>query len=77
MSAGFTEKNSNKMLIINSLKILLIELCQKYDIPKNFIGHNVFDSNVDLFKGIVFRSNYHQESTDVSPAFDMEVLKNI
>jgi N-acetyl-anhydromuramyl-L-alanine amidase AmpD len=62
---------------MESLTDLLTKLCQKYDISKDFIGHNVFDENVDLFKGITFRSNYYQESTDVSPAFDMEILKNI
>lgn len=67
----YTEKQ------MKSLTELLIELCQTYNISKDFIGHNVFDENVDLFKGITFRSNYYQESTDVSPAFDMEVLKNI
>jgi hypothetical protein len=62
---------------MESLTDLLTKLSQKYDISKDFIGHNVFDENVDLFKGITFRSNYYQESTDVSPAFDMEILKNI
>jgi N-acetyl-anhydromuramyl-L-alanine amidase AmpD len=66
---------TNEQII--SLKNLVVKLCENYDISKNFIGHNVFDDNVDLFKGITFRSNYHQESTDVSPAFDMEILKNI
>ena len=61
----------------NALKELVIKICGEYKIPKNFIGHNVFDDNVDLFNGITFRSNYYQESTDVSPAFDMEILKNI
>lgn len=60
-----------------ALTKLVSELCQKYNINKDFVGHNVFDENIDLFKGITFRSNYYQESTDVSPAFDMEVLKNI
>ena len=62
---------------LESLKELIIKLCDDYNIPKNFIGHNTYDENVDLFKGITFRSNYHQESTDVSPAFDMNILKNI
>ena len=62
---------------IESLKELVSLLCESYNIPKKFIGHNVFDENIDLFKGITFRSNYYQESTDVSPAFDMEILKNI
>lgn len=64
-------------LQLESLKELIIKLCDDYNIPKNFIGHNTYDENTDLFKGITFRSNYHQESTDVSPAFDMNILKNI
>ena len=62
---------------LKSLTELISNLCQQYNISKDFVGHNVFDENVDLFKGITFRSNYYQESTDVSPAFDMEILKNI
>jgi len=62
---------------ISSLKYLIIKLCDDYNISKNFIGHNVYDENIDLFKGITFRSNYYQEVTDVSPAFDMTVLNNL
>ena len=62
---------------MNSLKELIVYLCEEYNISKNFIGHNVFDENIDLFKGITFRSNYYQESTDVSPAFDIEILKTL
>lgn len=60
-----------------SLKKLVIQLCDEYKIPKNFIGNNVYNEDIDLYKGITFRSNYSQESTDISPAFDMEILKNI
>jgi hypothetical protein len=62
---------------LNSLKGLVVELCEKNDVSKKFIGHNTFDENIDLYDGIVFKSNYNQESTDVSPAFDMEILKKI
>jgi len=62
---------------MESLKNLVNKLCEDYKISKNFIGHNVYDESVDLYKGVTFRSNYHQESTDVSPAFNMEVLKNL
>lgn len=62
---------------MESLKELVKFLCEEHKIPKNFIGHNVYDENVDLYKGITFRSNYYQESTDVSPAFDLEILKNL
>jgi len=72
---SYWEKYTNEQ--IKSLKTLIIKLCEEYKIPKNFIGHNVYDENVDLYKGITFRSNYNQESTDVSPAFDMEILKNL
>jgi len=62
---------------MDSLKELVSYLCDEYKVPKNFVGHNVFDENIDLFKGITFRSNYYQESTDVSPAFDIEILKTL
>lgn len=67
----YTEKQTE------SLVKLVFEICQKYNINKDFIGHNVLDENIDLFKGITFRSNYYQESTDVSPAFDVGKLINI
>ena len=38
--------------------------------------HQLFDEDIDIFKGITFRSNYYQELTDVSPAFDIEKLMN-
>jgi len=60
-----------------ALKNLILELCKTHNISKKFIGHNVFEDTVDLFNGIVFRSNYYQESTDISPAFDKEILKTI
>jgi len=62
---------------MTSLRDLIIKLCEDYKIDKKFIGHNVYDENIDLFKGITFRSNYYQELTDVSPAFDIETLNNI
>lgn len=72
---NYWDKYSQEQL--SALKIIINKLCEEYNIPKNFIGHNVYDENVDLYKGITFRSNYSQESTDVSPAFDMELLKNL
>lgn len=72
---SYWDRYSNEQM--KSLTDLISSLCQSYNITKDFVGHNVFDENVDLFKGITFRSNYYQESTDVSPAFDMEILKNI
>lgn len=62
---------------MESLRELVTKLCEEHNISKDFIGHNVYDENVDLFKGITFRSNYYQESTDVSPAFDLDLLKTL
>jgi len=72
---SYWDKYSQEQL--KSLRKLVVELCDDYNIPKNFIGHNVYDENVDLYKGIVFRSNYYQETTDVSPSFNFEYLQNL
>lgn len=60
---------------MESLKKLVSFLCDKFEIPKECIGNNVYDENVDIYKGVVFRSNYSQEIRDVSPAFDVGQLK--
>jgi hypothetical protein len=59
---------------IESLNYLVEYLCNEFDIEKKSIGHNVYDENVDLFRGITFRSNYYKDITDVSPAFEFEKL---
>lgn len=60
---------------IESLISLLKDLCEKFNIKNHVIDNNVYNENVDIFKGITFRSNYSQDFTDVSPAFDIENLK--
>lgn len=60
-----------------SLKFLVTSLCEQFNIPKQSIGSNVYDENVDIYNGITFRSNYSQEIRDVSPAFNMDILKNL
>lgn len=62
---------------MESLKFLVKKLCEEHYIPQNVIGYNVYDKNIDLHQGITFRSNYHEELTDVSPAFNIEALKNL
>lgn len=58
-----------------SLKKLTDHLCQDFSIKNKIIDNNVYDEDVDLFKGITFRSNYDKELTDVSPAFEIEKIK--
>ena len=60
---------------MESLKKLVSFLCDKFEIPKECIGNNVYDENVDIYKGVAFRSNYSQEIRDISPAFDVGQLK--
>jgi len=72
---AFWVKYSNEQL--SSLIYLLNELCNEFGIPKEIIPHNVYDEDVDLFKGIVFKSNYIQECCDINPTFNIDEFKNI
>ena len=45
-----------------------------FKIPKEIIGNNTYNEDVDIFKGIAFRSNYFKDITDVSPAFEVEKI---
>jgi hypothetical protein len=70
---NYWDNYSNKQM--ESLSFLVKKLCEDFNIDKNFIGNNVYNENSDLFDGILFRSNYYQHSTDVSPSFDFEKLQ--
>lgn len=49
-------------------------LCKEYNIPFEFIGHNVIVEGVENFNGIVCRSNYNEYWRDVNPSFNFELL---
>jgi N-acetyl-anhydromuramyl-L-alanine amidase AmpD len=57
-----------------------IELCKNiletFSINKQCIGHNTRVDNVHKFNGIVTKSNFNNEYTDLSPAFDFEYFQN-
>jgi len=59
------------------LKELVTQLCDEHNIEKECIGNCVYNEDVDIFNGIAFRSNYDSNITDISPAFDMDVLKDL
>ena len=61
---------------IDSLSKLLNYLSVEFEIPLNFVGHNVTVDDISDFVGVTCKSNYSQLWTDVSPAFDFEKLKN-
>jgi replication initiation and membrane attachment protein DnaB len=47
-------------------------------IKNQIIGHNTKISGVERYEGVVTKSNFKQEYTDVNPSFDFELfLKHI
>ena len=60
---------------IKSLVNLVIDLCQEFNIPKECIGNNVKQDNVENFKVIVSRSNFNFYNKDVNPSFDFKLFK--
>jgi N-acetyl-anhydromuramyl-L-alanine amidase AmpD len=57
-----------------------VELCKKLtkelSINKECIGHNTKINGVERYEGIVTKSNFDIEFTDVSPAFNFEQFIN-
>ena len=57
-----------------------VELCKKLtkelSINKECIGHNTKINGVERYEGIVTKSNFDSEFTDVSPAFNFEQFIN-
>ena len=57
---------------------MVAELCNKLfeDMPieRKFVGHNTKINGIEKSGGIYNRSNIHEEYTDLSPAFDFELL---
>lgn len=59
---------------MNTLVNKCSELCETYEIPKKFIGHNTLIDGVERFSGIISRSNFSSYDTDVSPSFNFAYL---
>jgi N-acetyl-anhydromuramyl-L-alanine amidase AmpD len=70
----YWEPYSNKQF--NSCINLVTFLCDKHNINKNCVGHNTFIKNIGDFNGVIYRSNYNKDFTDVSPAWDFKKFKN-
>jgi hypothetical protein len=57
---------------------LCIKLVNEFNIDKKFVGHNTKINGIEKFNGIVSRSNYFSETTDLNPSFNFEeFLKKI
>jgi len=61
---------------IESLTKLCRYLSKNYGVELQTLGHNTKTNGVYDYNGIVFRSNYMKEYTDLSPAFDFVEFKN-
>ena len=61
---------------ISSVTKLVKYLCDEYKIDCKCIGHNTYDDEVFDYEGVVFKSNYVKELTEISPAFNCNLLKN-
>jgi N-acetyl-anhydromuramyl-L-alanine amidase AmpD len=53
---------------------LVKEICEKNQIPLKFVGHNTKISSPKSYTGVLTRSNYDVNKTDLSPAFDFDLF---
>jgi N-acetyl-anhydromuramyl-L-alanine amidase AmpD len=65
---------------IESIVMLCRRLCDDFNIPKMLIEFHHFNKEIHKFRGIVFRSNYIEDCSDINPLFDIpkfnEMLRN-
>ena len=62
---------------IESLGYLIKTIMDEMKITKEITGHNTKINGIEMFKGIVSRSNFDVNYTDVNPSFDFDKLRNI
>lgn len=60
-----------------SLVELCNELCETHNIPKKCIDFNTYHQKISKFRGIVFRSNYIDDSSDINPLIDWEKINEM
>lgn len=62
---------------IESLILLSRDVCERHSIPKIFIEFNHYHKQIHKFRGIVFRSNYIEDSSDMTPLFNIPQLNEM
>ena len=65
----YWEQFDNKQ--IESVVSLCTELCKEHNIPKVCIDFHTYHKDIIKFRGIVFRSNYIEDCSDINPLFDI------
>lgn len=56
---------------MESVVELCKSICEKHKIPKICVEFNHYHKDISKFRGIVFRANYQEESTDKNPLFNI------
>ena len=74
---GFAYWDSYTNKQIESTVELVKHLCEIHNIPKKCVGHNTYVDGVEYFEGVVYRSNYYKESTDLNPSWDFNKFKQL
>ena len=72
---GYTYWDNYTKKQITACSELVRYLCDKYDIPKNCVGHNTYIDGIEYFEGVTYRSNYYKDSTDLNPSWDFRKFK--
>ena len=68
----FWDEYTDKQM--ESTASLVEKICEEYEIPNEFIGHNVLVDGIEHFEGVVSRSNYNEYWMDINPSFKFELL---
>ena len=71
----FWDKYTNSQY--DSLVFLVKTLMSDLKIQKEISGHNTKINGVEMFKGIISRSNIDSNYTDVNPSFDFDKFRNM
>ena len=71
----FWDKYTNNQY--ESLTTLIKIIMSEMKIPKEMSGHNTKINGIEMYKGVVSKSNFDVNSTDVSPSFDFDKLRNM
>lgn len=61
---------------IEQTAILCKDLMNRFNIPFECVGHNTKVSGVEKFSGVLTKSNFDSNCTDLSPAFNFDKFKN-
>lgn len=57
---------------IESMILLCRKLCEDFNITKNFVAFHHYHKDIVKFRGIVFRSNYIEDTSDINPFLEMD-----